>query len=286
MSKKTSVMKFNDVLLLTAVFTSSCISEGTRIGVDFESDSTGTQYNDEQWKANGFTDVPWTQGSERTSVVELYSHSGNKSLQVVYPKGGVGPQETGHQAPCGLTPDKEYYVSYWLRFDDNFSWGTSNEGGKLPGLSGGKRCSGGETCDGTNGFTARFMWRRNGLAVLYLYHMDKPGKYGEDYPLVNGVSDTMYFSRGKWINLMERIKINSGTNKNGEVQVWFNGEEVLNIGGIQFVSNGDLVDAFYFSTFHGGNDSTWCPQNDSYIWFDDIVISTDRDAVIFSQKFE
>lgn len=251
------------------------LSGRAQIKVDFDSDENGTHYGAKEWKSNGFINIPWTQGSERTSVSSDYAHNSEKSLQVLYPKGGVGPQETGHQAPCGVEPANEYYISYWLRFSENFSWGTDNKGGKLPGLSANERCSGGQTCDGTNGFTARFMWRENGRAVLYLYYMDKPGKYGEDYDLINSENKKSYFPRGEWINLIERVKINSGNNKDGEVQLWYNGEEVLNIKDLQFVSNGDMVDAFYFSSFHGGADTTWSPENDCYIWFDDIIVSKD-----------
>jgi hypothetical protein len=212
-------------------------------------------------------------------VTDNQSHTGDNSLQVLYPKGGVGPNETGYQAPCGIEAAEEYYISYWVRFSEDFSWGNKNEGGKLPGLSGGKRCSGGQTCDGTNGFTARFMWRENGRAVLYLYYMDKPGKYGVDYDLINSDKQKTFFPRGEWVNLIERVKINTGNNNNGEVQVWYNGEEVLNLDGLQFVSNGDKVDALYFSTFHGGADITWSPENDCYIWFDDIIVSKDRNDV-------
>ncbi len=261
--------------LLTAMTLLYIYPALAQISVDFESKDAGTQYDGSAWGSAGFLDLSWTNGPERAIVVDSISHSGDKSLQVYYPEGGVGPSRTGHQAPCGLVPADEYYVSYWLRFSNDFSWGSGNQGGKLPGLSGGAKSSGGATCDGTNGFTARFMWRTDGKAVLYLYHMDKPGKYGEDFDLKDAADKDIYFPKGEWINIIERVKINTGSDKNGEIQVWYNGEEALNIVNLQFVTNGDLVDAFYFSTFHGGNDETWVPQNDCYIWFDDIVVSTD-----------
>ncbi|MBA7528342.1 hypothetical protein ES705_20525 [subsurface metagenome] len=272
-------MKTASKIIIVVLAAISFYPAKAQILVDFELENTGTQHTGEVWESKGFINVSWTNGSKRTSVAENYAHSGSKSLQVFYPRGKYGPGETGHQAPCKLEAREEYYVSYWLRFSNNFSWGSDNEGGKLPGLSGGERCSGGAICDGTNGFTARFMWRKDGKAVLYLYHLDKPGKYGEDYDLINPEKETIYFPKGEWVHIIERVKINSGSNKDGEVQVWFNGEEVLHIDNLRFVLNGDKVDVFYFSTFHGGNDDTWSPQNDSYIWFDDIVVSADRNDV-------
>ena len=61
-------------------------------------------------------------------------------------------------------------------------------------------------------------------------------------------------------------------NNNGEVQLWINGEEALLRTDIRFVNDGSLVDTFYFSTFHGGNDSNWAPSVDCYIWYDDLRI--------------
>ena len=65
---------------------------------------------------------------------------------------------------------------------------------------------------------------------------------------------------------------NTDNNKDGEVQIWINGEEVLYLTGIRFVNDGSLVDTFYFSTFHGGNNISWAPRVDSYIWYDDLSI--------------
>jgi hypothetical protein len=50
-------------------------------------------------------------------------------------------------------------LSYYVRFSENFDF---VKGGKLPGLFGGVGNSGGEIPDGTDGFSTRFMWRRNG----------------------------------------------------------------------------------------------------------------------------
>ncbi|MBR4971320.1 MAG: T9SS type A sorting domain-containing protein, partial [Paludibacteraceae bacterium] len=174
-------------------------------------------------------------------------------------------------------------ASYTFRFSENFSYGTTSFGGKLPGLSGGDNCSGGSSCDGTNGFSARFMWRDGGKIVLYLYHMDKPSTYGEDVDLVYPNGDIVYAKKGEWYHIAERVKINSdGNTYDGEVQVWVNGVEVLHKTGLRFTSNGDVVDNFYISTFHGGSNDDWCPTDTCHIWFDDIIIGNTYDDVKFS----
>ena len=243
---------------------------------NFESQAVGTAYTRSIWQLDGFTTDTWDNGLvDRTIVDNSTSISGTKSLRITYPVGQFGPGPNGAQVPLLFTPRDEVYMSYSLRFSENFTWGTTSYGGKLPGLAGGDNCSGGSSCDGTNGFSCRFMWRTGGQAVLYLYHMDKPDVYGEDHALVYPWGDNVVFEKGKWYHMAERVKINTnGTTYDGEVQVWVNGYEVLHLTGLRFTSNGDKIDNLYISTFHGGADATWAPTATCYTFIDDITIST------------
>ncbi|MCU0431341.1 MAG: polysaccharide lyase [Cytophagaceae bacterium] len=241
---------------------------------DFEGYTDETTFTQSSWTSEGFT-APWVNGfnQNRAYVDHAYARNGTGSLRVSYPSGQFGPSNTGAQAPLQLTPANQYYISYWFRFSDNFSFGTTNEGGKLPGLAGGGNCSGCNNCTGSNGFTARLMWRANGRLVLYLYHLDKINPpCGDDYTLKPGGID-FYASKGQWVHIIERVKVNTGTNHDGEVEIWVNQQPALLKTGIQFVSNGDKVDNFYFSTFHGGNSAGWAPTVNSFIWFDDVKVS-------------
>lgn len=235
------------------------------------------------WKGQGF-EVPWVEGfnQHRAHIDNAFAKEGKNSLRIFYPKNNFGTKHTGAQAPIKLEPAQQYYISYWLRFSENFSWGTTSEGGKLPGLAAGDRCSGCVVCNGSNGFTTRLMWRAGGKLVLYLYHMDKANLCGDDHPLQLSPGQDFYAKRGEWIKITERVKINTANNHDGEVEVWVNDEPAIFKKDIKFVTNGSLIDYFYFSTFHGGNDPGWSPKVDSYIWFDEIWISTSR-ADIFKK---
>jgi len=258
---------------------------------DFEQFSKGSYFTKSEWQSAGFT-VPWVNGFDvnRAVVDDAFSKSGSNALRLYYPKGQFGTANTGGQAPLMVPPKDEYFTSYYVRFSDDFSWGTSSEGGKLPGLAGGDRCSGCATCTGSNGFTARLMWRPGGKAVIYLYHLNKVNPpCGDNYDIVVD-GKTLYFEKGQWYKISQRVKVNSGVNKDGEVEMWindqhaqirlYNGALADKLSGVQFVSNGDKVDALYFSTFHGGSTADWAPLVDSYIWFDDIVISTNLSDVV------
>ncbi|MBD2847111.1 carbohydrate-binding protein [Paenibacillus sp. IB182496] len=216
--------------------------------------------------------------STRTMIDSNYAHNGGKSLRVFYPEDEVGPIDSGAQAPFALTPGQEYYLSYWVRFSNDFSWGTTEFAGKLGlGLAGGAACSGGQVCTGYNGFSSRIIWRSGGQAAIYYYHMGNGGQYG-DYRILKQGGNDIYYQKGQWINIVQRLKVNtvSGGNANpdGEIQIWYNGVSAANITGLRFVRNSDKVDKAYFSSFFGGATASFAPANDSYIWYDDIKVST------------
>lgn len=246
----------------------------------FEDAPVGEPYTRTSWQSEGFS-VPWVNGfnDNRAYIDDTHAQSGNKSLRILFPAAGVGPSESGAQAPLVVPAADQYYISYWMRFSENFSWGTTSEGGKLPGLAGGNRCSGCSVCNGTNGFSARLMWRPQGRAVLYLYHMDKANNCGDDLNLLDANDQPIYFQRGEWYQITQRVKINTGSNNDGEVELWVNGQHALLVENLKFVTNGDKVDNLYFSTFHGGSGAGWAPGVDCHMWFDDVIISTNPNDV-------
>lgn len=269
-------------VLLSFLFLNIIMAKAQKIyDVSFEGWSAGHEYRQSDLVRDGLG-PRWVSGfnQSRCFIDSAHAHNGNNALRVSYPADGVGPVETGGQSALEFDGENEVFLSYWLRFGDDFDWGRKLKGGKLPGLAGGKNCSGGQSCDGTNGFSARLMWRNEGQAVLYLYHMHKPATWGEDMGLSDEEGQKVVFERGKWYNVVERVKINTGNERNGEVEIWINGLKALLVQNIQMFNNGGLVDNLYFSTFHGGNTKEWAPEHDCFIWFDDIVVSTDRNDVL------
>lgn len=238
------------------------------------------------WKSEGFLPGTWDNGLAARTMIDdsAVAVSGTKSLRVLYPKGKYGTSDNGAQVELKFDSRREAFASYWLRFSEDFSFGSASEGGKLPGLTGGDNCSGGSACDGTNGFSARLMWRTGGSLVLYLYHMDKPDKYGEDYELAYPDGSAVVVERGEWIHVAERVRVNTdGESYDGEVEIWVNGVRTLLLDSLRFTSNGDMVDKLYISTFHGGSSADWAPENDCHIWFDDIRIGTVYGDVAFRE---
>lgn len=194
-----------------------------------------------------------------------------QSLRVHYLAGETGATNSGGQFFAFLPPEDEYYLDYYIKFSDDFDF---QMGGKLPGLSGGESNSGGNKPTG-DGWSARYMWRENGALSVYLYHMDQPTSYGEYFALNRNATP------GTWHRLTQRVKVNTGNNNDGELQVWFDGELVLLRTDIRYRNNNQApVDHFFFSTFYGGNTPEWEPDNDGYTFFDNFKIGTNKDDII------
>jgi hypothetical protein len=272
------------LLLVLFLFSSTAVFAAPKFDT-FERPARGSAYTLSEWALDGWN-APWDNGMSTRTWIDGYNfnHSGGQSLRVYYPAGQIDPTDSGAQAPFELTPGREYYLSYWVRFSSDFSWGTTEFAGKLGiGLAGGGSCSGGVPCTGYNGFSSRMIWRHDGQAAIYYYHMDDAGQYGDYAILKDSNGSDIYYPRGSWVNIVQRLKVNTVTNGNanpdGEIQIWYNGVSAASITGLRFVRNADLVDKAYFSSFFGGATSEFAPENDSYVWYDDLKVSENRSDI-------
>ncbi|WP_020620407.1 carbohydrate-binding protein [Paenibacillus daejeonensis] len=264
------------------------VGTGTALGAPkvntFERPAAGIAYTLSQWGQDGWS-APWSEGMSNRSLIDTqHSYRGGKSLRIFYPKGKFDPLESGASAPFALTPGNEYYLSYWMRLSDDFSWGTTLYAGKLGlGLAGGGSCSGGMVCDGYNGFSSRMIWLSGGRAAIYYYHMGNAGQYGDYVELKNSSGSTIVYPKGQWFNIVQRLKVNTVTNgqanPDGEIEIWYNGQPAAKKTGLRFVRNGDKIDKAYFSSFFGGATDEFAPANDSYVWYDDLKVSTSRSEI-------
>jgi hypothetical protein len=197
--------------------------------------------------------------------VELVAESGDqRALRVHYPEGAVGPVAGGAQWLCALGASYEALtLSYELRFGDGFDFVL---GGKLPGLAGGSANTGGDRPNGSDGFSARMMWRPGGKVVQYLYHPDQLGVWGDDLPWDRGGARS--FRPGTWHAVRHEIVLNTPGRHDGVLRGFFDGELALERRDLRFRDVATLaLDHFYFSTFFGGNTPEWGPTRDEHVDF-------------------
>ncbi|HEV7788961.1 MAG TPA: hypothetical protein VGP05_08110 [Pseudonocardia sp.] len=211
----------------------------------------------------------WDHGSfglDRAELLDDPGAPGGKVLRTSYPKGSASPTagrddnapEGGTQAYLLLAEPKDTLtLRYQVRFQPGFEF---VKGGKLPGLFGGTAGSGGEHRE--DGFSTRFMWRTGGAGEVYAYLPEQQG-YGDS--LGRG---SWTFSTGDWNQIAQHVELNTPGQANGSVTVWLNDSEVFHQSGLIYRSSADLhIDGVFFSTFFGGEDTTWASPADQYADF-------------------
>jgi hypothetical protein len=205
----------------------------------------------------------------RTRVIEGPEAHEGRSLRVLYPKGGVGASAGGALWHMRIGRFDDLYCSYYVRFGTDFDF---VKGGKLPGLAGGAANSGGRKPTGADGWSARMMWLARGRVVQYVYHVDQPSNFGEDFRWDRG--GQRFFLPGTWHGVEHHIVINTPGRRDGVVQGWFDGVLALDRRDVRFRDVDTFaIDLFAFSTFFGGSDPTWAPSKDEHITFDQFVIA-------------
>jgi len=111
------------------------------------------------------------------------------------------------------------------------------------------------------------MWRTDGAGELYLYlppYDDPRFSVNENLcSLPNSVCDATYgisvnrgsftFTTGGWTTLAERVKLNDAGQANGEIELFVDGNSVINVSGI-IMRDADVgrVQGMQIQTFFGG----------------------------------
>jgi len=227
--------------------------------------------------------------------VYVSAPDGQKSLQAHYPAGSVALQH----APFGgfsfyapgpntvdLTTAKEATLGYSVLFEQGFEF---NIGGKLPGLYGGNSdsgaigCSGGKRSDEC--FSARLMWRADGAGEMYTY---LPPSFAANNAVCNvkPLSDcnpvygasigrgSFKFTAGERVTVSERVRLNDVGQSNGQLQLFFNGQSVINVGGL-VLRNSDQgrIRGIQMQTFFGGHETAFESPKSQDAFFSDFSVS-------------
>jgi len=252
---------------------------------DFEADPAGP-YTLAQCKA-AFPGVTWDDGLTGESRVSVATGgdtaNGGRALRVSYPKNSLGPGGTGGNPASGAQWKSIFggkadtmFARYRFLVPDGFDW---VKGGKLPGLCGSKCNTGGNVPTGTDGWSARLMWRAGASLVQYLYYAGQGGEFGTDVVWKrNGAP--IVVETGKWHEVQVKICLNTpgsgpGQGKSdGRVVGWYDGELAIDTTGFRFRDLDTMhIGQFYFSTFFGGSTDDFRPTKDERLFFDDFVVS-------------
>jgi hypothetical protein len=276
MRRKRNIRCMGAMVLVLIVSGAVAAGEEPVLRVDFESSALGL-YTAEAIRRD-WPKIAWAALHDRACIVQDDEERG-KVLRIRYPAGSLGPGQGGGQFLVPLPPSEELWLSYHLKFGAGFDF---RRGGKLPGLtSGGSRYTGGTIPKEGDGWSARYMWRPRGRIGVYAYYVDMPGPWGQMF----GLDEAATLVPGKWHQIAQRIQINTPGQADGEIEVWFDGKQVLSRSGIRWrVGEKGQIDSLYFSTFHGGNTPDWAPHVDCVAFFDEFVISREPPEFVLCQS--
>ncbi len=231
--------------------------------VDFDDAEVG-EYS-ERDLARDWNDPEWNNGVDEGRVTVVETPDLGRALRVEYPDGKFGAGSSGAQWPLPFEPTEAAYLRYRVKFVGDFEF---VRGGKLPGFAGGEANTGGEPPDGTDGWSARMMWRESGCAAFYVYHPDQPTEFGEDFDWQTA------FAPDRWYLVEQVIVMNTPGENDGVALGWLDGELEAERRDIRFRDVDTFaIDQLYFSTFFGGGSDSWAPDKDEYIEFDDFVVA-------------
>jgi hypothetical protein len=273
---------------LSALLLAACGAGATDVlQADFASDSVGPYSRAECQRS--FPGVTWDNGltgQSRASIAAGGDTAGSgHSLRIFYPAGSLGPTGTD-SAPASGAQWKAYfggtsdtmYARYRVFFPDSFEW---TLGGKLPGLCGSQcnTCCGGKPT-GSDGWSARLMWRAGASLVQYVTFVGEPDSNAIDWPWKAPDGSRLVVTTGRWHELQVRVALNTpGTDggpglADGRITGWYDGAVALDTGNLRLRDRDTMhVDHFYFSTFYGGSLASFEPAHDNRLFFDDFAVS-------------
>ena len=205
--------------------------------------------------------------------VERVERDGTAALRILYPPKGVGSNKSGAGWRFPFKRQESAEVHYTVRFEEDFDF---VKGGKLPGLCGGpETITGGDKVTGLDGFSARLMWRADGHAEAYLYHMYQPDKYGDQVPF----PEDFRFPRGEPIQIRLQVVMNTLEERDGQLRVWVKlasdstPQLVVEKTDLEWRATFDYgVDSLLFNTFYGGSGKEWAPTKPQHAEFSDFRI--------------
>ncbi len=212
-------------------------------------------------------------GHPRLSIAAGEGTGGGRALRARYVGGPMGSERIVRQIPLPV-PGTEYTLSYDVKFDRGFQF---VRGGKLHGLGPSRAIAGGNPIR-PDGWSARVMWRTDGVAETYTYHQDQREQYGD-----RGRARRRFrFQPGRYHAVSLHVRVNEPVGQaNGFARLYVDGALVEARERVRFRaidSEDSQITQLLFSTFHGGNDPSWAPRGASgeygevQAYFDNIAV--------------
>ncbi|NJM80687.1 MAG: hypothetical protein HC854_15700 [Flavobacterium sp.] len=234
----------------------------------------------------GSSNASATDPENRASVDPNNSVGGKgSSLKVRFPKINENFMSSGIdvRVPLGESfknnnfQADELYISYWIKFSDNFDF--TKCGGKLPSLGG--------TYTDNSRWKGRIMFRRGGSIQFYPELEGSEDGFSSDFDRFWGIKEvdrgdictnefTPYLNDNQWHNIELHYKFETPGQNDGYFEGWVDGGvgyKKTNSDKFGFwrpnSSNDITINYLLLSTFLGGSSAEYEQNQDVFAWFDE-----------------
>lgn len=227
----------------------------------------------------------------------LFEPLQGSALRVEIPEGENLGMSVGFRFEDEIgTEPEEIYFRYYLRVADD--WETV-DGGKLPGAAGryGLAGWGGRPSDGTNGWSARGLFRvlpppGNPLADTlpignYVYHADMQGSFGDNHLWQIGYGG--YLEKNRWYAIEQYLQMNTPGVQDGIMRTWVDGHLAWEKTDWRWRTIPALkIEEIWMNIYHGG---TAPVERDVNLYIENVVIARQYigprvSATLFADGFE
>jgi len=208
----------------------------------------------------------------QVEISEDQGIKGSRCIKVNYLGYDRGSERVVKRLPLSY-PLEEATLNFAVKFEEDFQF---VRGGKLHGLGPEKPVTGGDEMH-PEGWSTRVMFKGFGKIISYIYHQNKPGKWGDGSGTVVPV-----FTPGEYNYVSLYTRVNSpASSSNGIFEIWVDGKLIIKHDSLQLrtiESKASLINNFLFSTFHGGNNPSYAPKDSSgnytieIAWFDNFAV--------------
>ncbi|VAW42932.1 hypothetical protein MNBD_CHLOROFLEXI01-3210 [hydrothermal vent metagenome] len=228
----------------------------------------------------------WTYGTDASTLervivdaVRQFDPLQGQALRIKVPDGGNTGMNVGFDFAdeVGYEPE-EIYFRYYLRIAKDWQ---PLDGGKFPGISGtyGVAGWGGRPSDGTNGWSARGLFRLappagNTLENMtpvgnYVYHADMTGSYGDNVLWQQDYRG--YLEKNRWYSVEQYLKMNTPGQNDGIIRAWVDGRLAYEQTNWRWRDIDSLkIERIWMNVYHGG---TAAVDQDIHLYIDNVVIA-------------
>lgn len=228
-----------------SVLATTAINSGTLV---FDSDFSG------DWIAR-FGKGQYAPSFVGGSHAEQVLLDGDTALRVHFISGAPAPNN-GMFFIMPITLADAYKIEIVLRLKPGFLY--NHTGKLLGGFKGGAPVA---RPTGTNFFASRPVWKFNGNAAAYIYHMGQQDDFGDNWELGSLTSGVFHTIRHELI-------LNTIGSADGIVRYWLNDVLSFSKSDFRFRTTSSLkIDRVALDTFFGGNQPDEGPLRNEYIDF-------------------